>query len=104
MTDTMKTTKNLLTMNLQFHAEPGVNFEEILTKHAGEDGTIPADAIAKAAQAISSAVGRAFVAKDRYAAKLDEIDKLTTEKQTAEDDLATAKKWEERYTKEHSGR
>ena len=97
----METMKNLLKMNLQLFAEPGVNFEEILTKHACEDGSIPADAISKAANAISSAVGRAFVAKDRYAAKLDEIDKLTNEKNTAEDELAKAKKYEERYTKEH---
>ena len=78
-----------------------LNFEEILAKHAGEDGNIPADEIAKAANAISSAVGRAFVSKDRYAAKLDEIDKLTTEKNTAEDKLATAEKWQDKYTKEH---
>ena len=97
----METMKNPLKMNLQLFAEPGVNFEEILTKHAGEDGSIPADAISKAANAISSAVGRAFVAKDRYAAKLDEIDKLTNDKNTAEDELAKAKKYEERYTKEH---
>jgi hypothetical protein len=38
----MKTPFNL---NLQLFAEPGVNFEDILKKHAGEDGNIPADAI-----------------------------------------------------------
>lgn len=86
---------------LQMFGDTGVNFEEILNKHVGEDGNIPADAIAKAAQAISSAVGRAFVAKDRYTAKLDEIETLKTEKQTAEDELSAAKKWEDKYTKEH---
>ena len=93
--------KSPIRMNLQFFAESGVDFEELLKKHVGEDGNIPADAIAKTAQAISSAVGRAFVAKDRYAAKLDEIDKLTSEKQSAEDALTQAKKWEDKYTKEH---
>ena len=97
----MNTMKTPLKMNIQLFAETGVNFEEILTKHAGEDGSIPADAIAKAANAISSAVGRAFVTKDRYTAKLDEIDKLTNEKNTAEDELTKAKKFEERYNKEH---
>lgn len=97
----MNTMKTPLKMNIQLFAETGVNFEEILTKHAGEDGSIPADAIAKAANAISSAVGRAFVTKDRYTAKLDEIDKLTNEKNTAEDELTKAKKFEERYTNEH---
>ena len=97
----METMKRPIRMNIQLFAESGVNFEEILMKHAGEDGTIHADEIVKAANAISSAVGRAFVAKDRYAAKLDEIDKLTTEKNTAEDELTKARKFEERYNKEH---
>ena len=88
-------------MNLQLFAEPGVNFEEILNKHAGEDGSIPKEAITKAANAISSAVGRAFVDKQRYNAKLDEIEELKSGKQTAEDELTAAKKWEEKFTKEH---
>ena len=90
------------TFNLQLFAEPSVNFEEILTKHAGEDGSIPADAIAKTASAISSAVGRAFVDKKRYNDKLDEIETLKGEKQTAEDKLTTAEKWQEKYTQEHT--
>ena len=94
----MKTPFNL---NLQLFAEPGVNFEDILRKHAGEDGNIPADAISKAAQAISSAVGRAFVDKTRYNAKLDEITQLEQEKNTAEDNATKAAKWEDRYNKEH---
>ena len=93
--------KKLNTINLQLFAESGVNFEEIISKHAGEDGSIPADQIPKLASAISSAVGRAFVDKKRYGDKLDEIETLKTEKQTAEDALATAQKWEERFNKEH---
>lgn len=93
--------KKLNEFNLQLFAESGVNFEEIISKHAGEDGSIPADQIPKLASAISSAVGRAFVDKKRYGDKLDEIETLKTEKQTAEDALATAQKWEERYNKEH---
>lgn len=84
-------------LKLQFFAEPGVNFEDILKKYAGEDGNIPADAISKAAQAISSAVGRAFVDRTRYNAKLDEIETLKNEKQTAEDNATTAGKWKDKY-------
>lgn len=88
-------------INLQLFAEPGVNFEEILKKHAAEDGSIPADAITKAAQAISSAVGRAFVDKARYNAKLDEISQLEQEKNAAEDNATKAGKWEKKYNEEH---
>lgn len=88
-------------MNIQLFAEPGVNFEEILKKHVGDDGNIPGDAITKAASAISSAVGRAFVDKTRYNAKLEEIETLKTEKQTAEDKLTAAEKWQEKYKTEH---
>lgn len=87
-------------MNLQLFAD-GVNFEDILKKHAGEDGTITAENVSKAAQAIASAVGRAFVDKARYNAKLDEIAQLETDKNTAEDNATKASKWEERYNKEH---
>lgn len=90
------------TMNMQlFASDTGVNFEDLLKKHAGEDGSIPADAISKAASAISSAVGRAFVDKSRYNAKLDEIETLKSEKQTAEDQLTAAQKFEDKYNKEH---
>ena len=40
-----------------------IDFEALITKHAGEDGSIPAASIAKAAAGISAAVGREFVAK-----------------------------------------
>nr|MCR4577352.1 hypothetical protein [Clostridiales bacterium] len=40
----------------------------------GEDGNIPASAIAKVAAAISSAVGLEFAAKERYNARLEEIE------------------------------
>ena len=76
-----------------------IDFEALITKHAGEDGNIPAASIAKMASAISSAVGREFVAKDRYNAKLDEIETLKGEKQTAEDNATNAGKWEAKYNK-----
>ena len=90
-------------LNLQLfgETEANVNFEDILKKHAGEDGNIAADAISKAAQAISSAVGRSFVDKKRYNAKLDEIETIKAEKEAAEDKLTTAEKWQDKYTKEH---
>ena len=93
--------QTIFPMNIQLFAESGVNFEDILRKHVGEDGNIPADSISKAAQAISSAVGRAFVDKARYNAKLDEISQLEQDKNAAEDTATKASKWEEKYTKEH---
>lgn len=74
-----------------------IDFEALITKHVGEDGNIPASGIAKMASAISSAVGREFVAKERYNAKLDEIETLKGEKQTAEDNATNAGKWKDKY-------
>lgn len=74
-----------------------IDFEALITKHAGEDGSIPAASIAKAAAGISAAVGREFVAKDRYNTKLEEIETLKGEKQTAEDNATNAGKWEKKY-------
>lgn len=73
------------------------DFESIIKSHAGEDGSIPAEAIAKLCKAINTAVGNEFVDKARYKAKLDEIDTLKTDKQTAEDSAATAEKWKTKY-------
>ena len=73
------------------------DFESIIKGHIGEDGNIPAEAIAKLTKAISTTVGNEFVEKNRYKAKLDEIDTLKNEKQTAEDNVATAEKWKTKY-------
>lgn len=73
------------------------DFERIVRNHASEDGSIPADAIAKLAKAISTTVGNEFVEKTRYKAKLEEIDTLKGEKQTAEDSATTAEKWKTKY-------
>lgn len=73
------------------------DFESIIKNHAGEDGSIPAEAIAKLTKAISTAVGNEFVEKTRYKAKLEEIDTLKGEKQTAEDSATTAEKWKTKY-------
>lgn len=73
-----------------------VDFEALITKYAGEDGNIPSANVAKIASAISSAVGREFVAKERYNAKLDEIETLKGEKQTAEDNAQAADKLQKR--------
>jgi hypothetical protein len=78
-----------------------IDFEALITKHAGEDGNIPAGNVGKIVSAISSAVGREFVAKERYNAKLDEITQLEQEKNTAEDNATKAGKWEDKYNKEH---
>ena len=73
------------------------DFESIVRNHVGEDGNIPSEAIAKLVKAISTAVGNEFVEKTRYKAKLEEIDALTEEKQTAQDSAATAEKWKTKY-------
>jgi len=78
-----------------------IDFEALITKHAAEDGTIPAANISKIVSGISSAVGREFIPRERYNAKLDEITQLEKEKQDAQDELTKAKKWEDKYTKEH---
>lgn len=73
------------------------DFAEIIKKHAGEDGNIPAAAIQTLVTAISNAVGNEYVAKERYKEKLNEIDELTGKLQTAEDSVATAEKWKTKY-------
>lgn len=78
------------------------DIESIIKKYTGEDGSIPAEAAAKLAQAVSSSVGREFVEKSRYNDKLEEIETLKTEKQTAEDSATTAGKWKEKYDALHS--
>lgn len=73
------------------------DFESIIKNHTGEDGSIPAEAIAKLTKAISTAVGNEYVDKARYKAKLEEIDALKTDKKTAEDSAMTAEKWKTKY-------
>ncbi len=73
------------------------DIEIIIKKYTSEDGSIPADAVAKLAQAVNSSVGREFVEKARYSEKLEEIETLKTEKQTAEDSATTAGKWKDKY-------
>lgn len=73
------------------------DIESIIKKHTSEDGSIPSEAVAKLAQAVSSSVGREFVEKERYSKKLEEIETLKTEKQTAEDSATTAEKWKTKY-------
>ena len=73
------------------------NFDEIVQKHVGEDGSIPAKAIGTLVSAIKTAVGNEFVDKERYKAKLSEIEDLKEGKQTAEDNVATAEKWKTKY-------
>lgn len=73
------------------------DIDSIIKKYTGEDGSIPAEAVAKLVQAVSSSVGREFVEKSRYNDKLEEIETLKTEKQTAEDSATTAGKWKDKY-------
>lgn len=74
-----------------------IDFEALITKHAGDDGSIPAGSIAKIVSDIKSAVGRDFVDKKRYNDKLDEITKLEQEKADAEDAATKAGNWEKKY-------
>ena len=73
------------------------DIDSIIKKYTSEDGSIPSEAVAKLAQAVSSSVGREFVEKERYSKKLEEIEALKTEKQTAEDSATTAEKWKTKY-------
>ena len=73
------------------------DFAEIVKKHAGEDGSIPASAINTLVTAIKTSVGNEYVEKERYKEKLNEIDTLKSEKQTAEDSATTAEKWKTKY-------
>ena len=75
------------------------DFESIIKKHAGEDGNIPGSAIAALVTAIKTAVGNEYVDKERYKAKLTEIEDLKEKQQTAEDNATTAEKWKDKYTK-----
>lgn len=73
------------------------DFEAIIRKHVGEDGTIPTSAINAIVTAIKTAVGNEFVDKERYKGKLAEIETLKEQKQTAEDNATTAEKWKDKY-------
>ena len=74
------------------------DFENIIKTHAKEDGNIPASAIPALVTAIKTAVGNEYVDKERYKAKLTEIDQLKEQSQTAEDNATTAGKWKDKYT------
>ena len=78
------------------------DFEGLLKGYAGEDGNIPAASIGPAATAIKAAIGKEFVERSRYNAKLAEIRTLNEEKQTAEDNAATAPDWKKKYEDEHT--
>ena len=71
-----------------------MDFEALIRKHVGEDGKVDVD---KLATAISSAVGREFVDKKRYNDKLNEIETIKAEKQTAEDDAAANAAWKQKH-------
>lgn len=74
------------------------DFESIIKTHAKEGGDIPASAIPALVTAIRTAVGNEYVDKERYKAKLTEIDQLKEQQQTAEDNATTAGKWKDKYT------
>lgn len=73
------------------------DFEGIIKQHAGDDGSIPASAIGSIVTAIKQTVGNEFVEKERYKAKLSEIDTLKEQSQTAGDAAMTAEKWKTKY-------
>lgn len=70
------------------------DFAKIIREHGGD---ITDTAINAIASAIKTAVGNEFVEKERYKAKLSEIDELKEKAQTAEDTATTAGKWQEKY-------
>ena len=73
------------------------DFSEIVKKHTAEDGSIPATAIEALVTAIKQATGNEYVDKERYKAKLSEIETLKAEKQTAEDAAQTAEAWKGKH-------
>ena len=73
------------------------DFETIIRKYVGEDGSIPTSAINSIVTAIKNAVGNEYVDKERYKAKLSEIDTLKEQVQTAEDNATTAEKWKGKH-------
>jgi len=73
------------------------DFEAIVKKHIGEDGAIPSSAIGALVTDIKSTVGNEFVGKERYKAKLSEIDTMKTKLQDAEDNVQTAEGWKTKF-------
>lgn len=73
------------------------DFEGIIRKHVGDDGNIPSAAINAIVTAIRTAVGNEYVDKERYKAKLTEIDTLKEQAQDAKDSATTAEKWKAKY-------
>lgn len=73
------------------------DFESIIKNHVNDEGNIPSSAINAIVTAIKTAVGNEFVDKERYKAKLTEIDTLKEQQQTAEDNATTANKWKTKY-------
>lgn len=70
------------------------DFAKIIREHGGE---LSDEAINAIASAIKTAVGNEYVEKERYKAKLTEIDTLKEQTQTAEDNATTAEKWKTKY-------
>ena len=70
------------------------DFENIVKNHS--EG-LSETAINALVSAIKTAVGNEYVDKERYKAKLSEIDLLKEKQQTAEDDATTASKWKDKY-------
>lgn len=76
------------------------DFEAIFKKHVDESGNIPESAIETVIKAIRTAVGNEFIERNRYNAKLTEIDKLKEQVQNAEDNVTTAEKWKKKFEEE----
>ena len=73
------------------------DFEAIIKKHLNDEGVIPSSAIENIVTAIKNTVGNEYVSKERYKTKLNEIDTLKEQQQTAEDNATTAEKWKTKY-------
>lgn len=73
------------------------DFEQIVKQYVTDNGAIPETAINALVTAIKTVNGNEYVEKERYKAKLSEIDALKEQQQTAEDSVATAEKWKTKY-------
>ena len=76
------------------------DFESIIKKHVGEDGSISSASIDTVITAINTTVGSEYVEKKRYDRKISEIDSLKEKLQNAEDSVTTAEKYKKKYEDE----
>ena len=74
-----------------------MDFEEIIRRYATDGGDIPAGQTGALVEALKTAVGKGFVDKARYKAKLDELEDYKQKALAAQDGASSAEKWKTKY-------